>query len=516
LPDFDTIKPETVGTIADGCFDINLATRESDFGFVFRGLLKVPADGDYTFVVDADDGVRLSIANREVIYYDGIHGTGNPQRASIALKQGLAPIRLDYFQALGGRGLSVAWSGPGFQRRALSADGRPAFERRNLGELLRSHAARLLGDAWYADYRRQFEELERLKREPVPADYALCVTENQHPPETFVLSRGNAHVPGAKVEPGFPSIIASTRPVVPTARQDAPTSGRRSVLADWIASPDNPMTARVMVNRVWQHHFGRGIVRSPNNFGFLGDRPTHPELLDWLASQFAAGGWRLKALHRLMTLSSTYRMSSEANPAALERDPGNDLFWRFNMRRLSAEEVRDSIEATAGNLNRQMYGPSFYPKLSDEVMATQSAPGHGWGKSSGSEQARRSIYIHVKRSLITPLLADFDFPDTDASCEARFVTTQPAQALGMLNGEFLHEQARAFAERPRREAGSDRASQVRLALRLALARHPDEAAVARGVALMEQLEAGDGLAADESLVYYALVVLNLNEFVYLD
>jgi mono/diheme cytochrome c family protein len=539
LPDFDNIKPETVGTLADGCFDIRLATRESDFGFVFTGLLKVPADGDYTFVVDADDGVRLEVAGQQAIYYDGIHGIGNPQQAVLSLKQGLTPIRLEYFQAQGGRGLSVSWSGPGFSPRSLTADEKPAVGGRGLADILRTQAAKLLGDAWYADYRKQFQELERLKREPVPADYALCVTEDPRPPETFVLSRGNAHVPAAKVEPGFPSIIAASQPVIPSAAPDLPTAGRRTVLADWIASPGNRLTARVMVNRLWQHHLGRGIVRSPNNFGYLGDRPTHPELLDWLASEFVAGGWKMKSLHRMIMLSSAYRMSSRVEKGdgnllperpegcfaqkvpvpffvALQKDPGNDLFWRFNMRRLSAEEVRDSIHAVTGRLNSQLFGPSYYPKLSAEVMATQSAPGKGWGDSSPVEQARRSIYIHVKRSLITPLLADFDFPDTDGPCEARFVTTQPAQALGMLNGDFLHEQAREFAERLQREAGDDRANQVRLALRLALSRSPDEASVARGVGLIGQLEKEHGLNARQALDYYALVVLNLNEFIYLD
>ncbi|HET6881729.1 MAG TPA: DUF1549 domain-containing protein [Pirellulales bacterium] len=519
LPDFDNIKPETVGALADGRFDIRLATRESDFGFVFSGLLKVPADGEYTFVVDADDGVRLTVGGRQAIFYDGIHGTGNPQRAVLSLKQGLTPIRLDYFQAVGGRGLSVSWSGPGFRERSLSAEEQPPAGRRNLAEQLRAQGAKLLGDAWYAGYRKKFDELERLKREPVPAEYALCVTENFAPPETFVLSRGNAHVPGAKVEPGFPAIIASNQPVIPSPTPDRGTSGRRSVLADWIASSDNRLTARVMVNRLWQHHFGRGIVRSPNNFGYLGDRPTHPELLDWLASEFVAGGWQMKSLHRMIMLTSAYQMSSQADDKAserLEKDPGNDLFWRFNMRRLSAEEVRDSIHAVTGKLNEQLYGPSYYPTLSAEVMATQSAPGKGWGNSRPSEQARRSIYIHVKRSLITPLLADFDFPDTDGPCEARFVTTQPAQALGMLNGEFLHKQAHEFAERLRREAGDDRACQVRLALRLALARPPDDASVSRGVTLIERLELENGLDRQRALDYYALLVLNLNEFIYLD
>jgi mono/diheme cytochrome c family protein len=516
LPDFDQIKPETVGTIADGRFDTSLATRESDYGFVFTGLLKVPADGEYTFVVDSDDGSRLTVGGRPLIYYDGIHGTGNPQRTTVSLKQGLTPIRLDYFQAQGGRGLSVSWSGPGFGPRTLSAEDKPSVAKRQVAELLRSRAVNLLGEAWYAGYRKLHGELERLRREPVPADYALCVTEMPHPPETHLLLRGNAHVPGAKVEPGFPTIIASSQPVLPAASGDSTTSGRRTVLADWIASPENRLTARVLVNRVWQQHFGRGIVRSPNNFGYLGDRPTHGELLDWLAGEFVRGGWRIKPLHRMIMLSRAYQMSSGGNATAQAQDPGNDLFWRFNARRLSAEEVRDSIQAVTGGLNPRLYGPSYYPALSDEVMATQSSPGNGWGKSSPDEQSRRSIYIYVKRSLVTPLLADFDFPDTDSSCEARFVTTQPAQALGMLNGEFAHEQARRFAERLRREASNDRADQVRLALRLALSKTPDEASISRGVALMAQLETEYGLEASQALDYYCLIVLNLNEFIYLD
>ena len=155
-------------------------------------------------------------------------------------------------------------------------------------------------------------------------------------------------------------------------------------------------------------------------------------------------------------------MSSRANPAALARDPANDLFWRFDMRRLSAEEIRDSIHALAGRLNPKMYGPSVFPEISAEVLAGQSVPGAGWGKSSPQEQARRSIYIHVKRSLMTPILVDFDVADNDSSCAVRFTTTQPTQALAMLNGAFVHSQSQALAERLRREAGQNPAAQVRL------------------------------------------------------
>lgn len=194
----------------------------------------------------------------------------------------------------------------------------------------------------------------------------------------------------------------------------------------------------------------------------------------------------------------------------------NNLYWRFDMRRLSAEELRDATYAVTGKLNLKMYGPGTYPEISAEVLAGQSQPGAGWGKSSPEEQARRSVYIHVKRSLITPLLSAFDFPETDSSCEARFVTTQPTQALAMLNGKFLHDRAAELAARLRREAGSDVEKQVRLALRLALCRPADEACVQRGLKLLESLESKHGLTRDRALELYCLTAFNLNEFVYLD
>ena len=209
--------------------------------------------------------------------------------------------------------------------------------------------------------------------------------------ETFVLVRGNARVRGAKVEPAFPSILSPPKPVIRVPKSHR-SSGRRTALANWIASPDNPLTARVMVNRIWQHHFGRGIVKSSNNFGAIGARPTHPMLLDWLANQLIKGGWKLKSLHKTIMLSSTYRMSSQGQQAGLAKDPANKLFWRFNMRRLSAEELRDSVLAVNGSLNPKMGGPSFYPIIEREVLHGQSRPGSGWGNSPPRERARRSVY----------------------------------------------------------------------------------------------------------------------------
>jgi hypothetical protein len=374
------------------------------------------------------------------------------------------------------------------------------------------------GRAWFAPVAADAKQVGGSKRkQPVAADAILCVSEaGNTAPETFVLLRGNPQARGDKVDPGFPQVFGGGTIVVPPAAPGARTTGRRLVLAQWIVSEENPLTARVMMNRIWQYHFGRGLVRSPNNFGTQGDRPTHPELLDWLASEFAARGWRMKPLHRLILNSNAYRMSSRGNPEALAADPVNDLFWRFDMRRLNAEEIRDTLLALSGKLNQKMYGPGVYPEIPAEVLAGQSRPGDGWGKSPPEEQRRRSVYIHVKRSLLTPILESFDAADTDRSNPVRFSTTQPTQALGMLNSAFLKSQATALADRIRQEAGADVAKQVQRALRLVTTRPPSAQEVRRGVELIEVLHKKDGVAADAAVTYFCLLLLNLNELIYLD
>jgi mono/diheme cytochrome c family protein len=387
----------------------------------------------------------------------------------------------------------------------------------DLAELIRTEGARVLGEQRFQRYRELNRRLESRSREKVAGDFALCVTETgPQAPATHVLLRGNPHVLGEPVEPAFLTVLNSPSPSIPTPPPGATTTGRRRVLADWIASPDNPLTARVMANRLWQYHFGRGIVRSPNNFGTQGDKPTHPELLDWLAAELVAQGWRLKPIHRLILTSNAYRMSTRGNAEALAQDPANDLFWRFDMRRLTGEEIRDAILAVTGTLNPKMDGPGVYPQIPAEVLAGQSMPGKGWGRSSPSEQARRSVYIHVKRSLLLPILESFDLAETDRSSPVRFSTTQPTQALAMLNGAFLNQQATRFADRLQREAGPDLEAQVRLAFRLATTREPRTDEVRRGLELIEAFCSHDSAGIDAGRKAFCLVVLNLNEFLYLD
>jgi hypothetical protein len=342
---------------------------------------------------------------------------------------------------------------------------------------------------------------------------------------THVLIRGSAATPGKEVQPRFiqvlcPSAVAA-RPPQPKQSPSARTTGRRKVLAEWIASPRNPLTARVIVNRLWHHHFGRGIVATPSDFGKTGLPPTHPELLDWLASELVAGGWRLKRLHKLIMLSETYRQLSRArNDRGVAIDPGNTLLWRQNLRRLEAEAIRDTMLAVSGRLNLQMGGRGIFPTLAKEVLATQSKPGYGWGKSSKAEEGRRSVYIFVKRTLGVPFLEAFDQASPDTPTAARPTTTIAPQALILLNSAFLNEQAQACADRLLREGGAEPSANVERLLRLALGRPPDAEEARTALAYLDRVQAQLATAGAgryrEALAMLCRVVLNLNELVYVD
>jgi mono/diheme cytochrome c family protein len=318
-------------------------------------------------------------------------------------------------------------------------------------------------------------QIEALKTEQAPAEYALCVSEfGPTPRKTNILIRGNASMPGAEVEPAFLSVLGGQKPEA--LRSSNPqSSGLRRALAQWLTSPRHPLTARVMANRIWQYHFGEGIVPTPDDFGKTGLPPTHPELLDYLAGQFIDSGWSVKKLQKLIMLSSTYRMSSRAdNERASQIDSANDLLWRQNMRRLEAEAIRDSVLAVSGKLNPEAGGRGFFPKPSREVIAGGSRPGLGWDVSTAEECNRRSIYAFEKRSMLVPLLETFDFNNTVMPAGARSVTTVAPQALMLLNDDFLQGQAEAFAARVASEAGPDRLKEIDRAYALALGREPTD------------------------------------------
>jgi mono/diheme cytochrome c family protein len=383
----------------------------------------------------------------------------------------------------------------------------------SLSELIARQGAELLGAERRDAYFELALELARSRKAPPRASKrkVLAVAEEgRH--EMHVLLRGNPSLPGERVEPGFPEVLS---PPAPEIVERGGTSGRRLALARWITSPENPLTARVAANRIWQYHFGRGIVRSSSNFGRLGDRPTHPELLDWLAAELQRLEWRLKPFHRTILLSRTYQQTSRPRPEALEKDPQNDLFSRFDLRRLSAEEIRDSMLAAARRLNRELYGRSFYSELPPEVLATSSTGAEKWGRSPAEETWRRSVYIFVRRSLLDPMLTVFDFADTDASCAVRFATTVPTQALTMLNSKFVNEQAEALAERVAASWSAPR-ERIRGGIELALARAATAAEIDAGVEMLREFEGELGLDANAALARFALLLLNSNEFVYID
>ena len=378
-------------------------------------------------------------------------------------------------------------------------------------KVIEEHQQRRLKDA----VRRR----DDLHNKPIEENIRAMIVQERgsDPGELFVHIRGSVHAPGDKVQPAFPVILGGSGDIaIPKLGKDAKSSGRRKVLADWIASKDNRRTARVMVNRLWQHHFGTGIVASPSDFGFLGDQPTHPALLDWLATAFMEGEWKIKAMQKLIMTSQVYQMASSPNEAALTKNPDNSLLWRFPMRRLTAEEIRDAMIHVTGKMNTRLGGESFYPVLDDAVLATSSTKAGKWGNSSEDDLERRSVYIHIKRSLKPPELESFDFADTDAPCAMRFVTTVPTQALNMLNSRFVNNQAAKLADRLRSIAPDDVTSQVTLGLQLALSREANEQEVTLYEQLINDLQENHQLDAEQALDRFCLVALNLNEFIYLD
>jgi hypothetical protein len=263
----------------------------------------------------------------------------------------------------------------------------------------------------------------------------------------------------------------------------------------------------VIVNRLWQHHFGRGIVATPSDFGTTGEPPTHAELLDWLACELVARGWSLKQLHRLMVTSATYRQSSRSSRAALAADPENDLISRYRRTRLDGEAIRDALLAVSGTLSPTSGGPPVYPALPVELTKL-SSKGAVWPVSrSLEERSRRSLYVFVRRNLRYPFFEAFDRPDTNASCPRRSVTTIAPQALTLLNSTIAHEAAAALADRALREAGPDPDARIRRIFCRAYGRLPQ----AEEIALCRSF-----LAGDPSLEHLCLALLNANEFVFID
>jgi mono/diheme cytochrome c family protein len=352
--------------------------------------------------------------------------------------------------------------------------------------------------------------------------FACGITDpNDASPKTFIPAKGAS--PKIEVGPGFPAVLGGgdiaersfERPVtgpIPLT----PTTGRRHALAGWIASPENPLTARVMVNRIWQYHFGRGLVSTPSDFGTRAWGPSHPELLDWLASEFTAKGWSIKAMHRLIVTSAVYRQSAKGSAAAAAKDPENLLLSHFTRRRMDSDEIHDSILEVTGRLNSKMGGRPVVPPLArEEMYGMIGRPDDAWIVTSDrQEHYRRGIYMIQRRTFRLPVMEVFDAPDKMLTCARRDSSNTAPQSLTLLNGAFAIEQAQEFALKLAR-AHSSPETLLTEAWRSILKRDPEaeELASARAFLERQQRNTGAGAAAITEVVRG---LLNSNEFIYID
>jgi hypothetical protein len=332
-------------------------------------------------------------------------------------------------------------------------------------------------------------------------------------PKMHILKGGQLSRPGEEVTPGFIEAMAP-------AEHSQPSGTKRSDLARWLVSPDHPLTARVMVNRLWQHHFGAGLVATASDFGRNGRQPSHPDLLDWLARQFVAEGYSLKQMHRRMMLSEAYQRSASPDTAtAAAKDPENRLLWRMNRRRIEGEAIRDTILAVSGVMNRAMGGPGVYARLPKGVNVEfpNNDKELSWGTVTEEDNRRRSIYLFQRRSLSFPLTDVFDGAPMNQSCAARAQTTVAPQALALFNGEFAREAAAQFAARLRRECGGDAEKQIARAFQLAFTREPSEAERSSTLGFLGTQAGTRATGGEEgALTDFCHVLLNTNELIHPD
>jgi hypothetical protein len=397
---------------------------------------------------------------------------------------------------------------------------------RKLGGLVRVNPAaaeELLNADERSEYQAVSRQIRELEAQSKSYGKIQALYDLSPPPVTFLNRRGKQDSPAAEVEPGFLTVLTEPgKPVTIAAQSTGPSSGRRLALARWLTEPDTAasgLVARVMVNRMWQHLFGEGIVDPPDNFGKMGGRPTHPELLDWLATEFVRGGWRIKPMIRLVMSSAAYQQDSrrESPQYAESVDPGDKLLWRMRLRRLESEIVRDSILAVSGKLDESIGGAPIKMQYANDgrvLVSENDLP-------SPTAQWRRSLYLFTRRSYNLNLLSVFDEPVMDANCPKRTQSAVVLQSLTMLNDQFVLEQARYFAQRVARLAGDSAENEIGTAVRVALGRSPKPKEVEWTLASMRNLvddyrsEGLDANAAREkALAGICHTLLNTNEFLY--
>ena len=385
------------------------------------------------------------------------------------------------------------------------------------------------------EQKKQWEELrtklamfDNIKPRPLLIGSGITDVGAQAP-KHFLLNGGGYDNYGEEVQPGFLTII-DKNPASVIKPTNCDSSGRRTALANWLTDPKNPLVARVMVNRLWHYHFGRGIVGTPSDFGMMRDLETNRDLLDYLAATFIEKDWSMKAMHKLLMLSSTYQQASDFNETAAAKDPENLLLWRFRRQRLTGEEIRDAILSVSGKLNRQMGGPSVFPDIPKEMEVRG-----GWNRKENEDaKNRRSIYVFVRRNSRYPMFQAFDMPDTHDSCARRVNTTTAPQALSLLNDNAMLEAAKALAGQVIANAKTD--DWITKAYLLAYSRQPDlsESSIAEAflnkqsaliktriaeqkkAAVPTNLPTGIDPATAAAFVDFCHVLLNSNEFVYVN
>lgn len=383
----------------------------------------------------------------------------------------------------------------------------------------------------YGELAKKLKEFAGLHPGDLPVGSGMRDLGGQAPP-TYVLAGGTYLGRQDAVEPAFLSVLSSKAPEI-VSPANASTTGRRTALANWLASPENPLTARVMANRVWYYHFGSGLAPAPSDFGSMGGRPSHPELLNWLTREFIEKGWSIKKLNKLIVMSNTYQQASAPREDAAKVDARNRLLWRFPRTRLEGEVIRDSAMYVAGALNMKAGGPSVFPVLPDNM----PMPRGGWSKKpSDDDNYRRSVYIFVRRNTPYPILKALDFPDTTMSCGRRDRTITAPQALSLLNDRAAIDWAQKFAGRVVSKAGLDQKSQVETAYQLAYNRKPDGWETDTVLTFLEKqsglirsrIEKGEEIALPANappnaeparmaaLVDFCNTIFNSNEFVYQD
>ena len=396
---------------------------------------------------------------------------------------------------------------------------------------------KVLSDGQRAEMDLLKDDQGRLNKSLRATDHFLgrvMVEGGQRAADNYLLRRGDFRHKDEKIGFGFLDVLMADPGISQQWFEDPPkgarTPWRRRALANWITDVERgagALVSRVLVNRLWHHHFGRGIVRTSGNFGLTGDAPSHPELLEWLACELVEHGWSMKHLHRLILGSAVYQQGTEFDSADAAKDPDNRLWWRRRPIRMEAEVWRDSVLAVSGTLNRQMYGPSIKPWIPSDAIATGSTRKWPTNVKDGPATWRRSVYIYTKRSMLVPMLEALDMPDSTLSCSVRSQTTTPPAALLMMNNDFIRKQAAHLAKRVQDSAPSDEGRIVWL-YELALGRAPDPAELARGQQFLRSQRGGSGSDAraktggrpgtspSPGLVNYCQAILALNEFLYVD